>query len=228
MCKKNMTKAIKIIKDAQKSNRRIRIVIQKSGKLFEASREFLRASGINLPQNLGRNLVCYPAGFPNLEIALVRQGDIPWYLENGNADYGIIGEDQLAEKVSTLPVMAKLGVGRCTLSIAVRNDSRINSPGDLNGITVATSFPLILSQYLRANSITPKKIIELSGSVEATAVLGIADAICDLVETGETLKANGLRLAFPIFESEAVLAGGLVLQKRYPSRISRVSAFKSI
>lgn len=181
---------------------KVRIAIQKSGRLHEESIRILREAGIEFNNGINK-LKSEAFNFP-LEVLFLRDDDIPQYVEDGVADIGIIGQNVLAEKDKNVQVVNALGFGKCRLSIAVPKTKQLNAPSDLNGMKIATSYPLILGKYLKENKITAE-IHEISGSVEIAPGIGLADAICDLVSSGSTLFMNGLREEKVIFKSEAVL-----------------------
>lgn len=209
-----MKESIDIITARLRTRQETRIAIQKDGRLSAIAWKLLaacmEAAGITMPKEAdpkerGRKLVISPKDAPNLKIILARGSDIPWWVSGGSADFGIAGEDQAIEQGAEALIAGRLGEGRCTLVFSVRSDSPVSALSDLNGKVIATSFPNIVSGYCGKNGIKPKCIIKLAGSVEATAMIGDADAIADLIETGETQKANFLR-AFAIIRSfEAVL-----------------------
>ena len=180
----------------------IRIAIQKSGRLFERSMDLLSRAGLDF--DLGkRTLVHQALRFP-AELMLVRDDDIPQYVENGTCALGIVGENLLAEHPGSTQALVPLGFGRCRLSIAVSETSGINSTQGLNGKRIATSYPQSLKAYADREGFACE-VITLSGSVEIAPTLGIAEAACDLVSTGATLKANGLRELATVYESQATL-----------------------
>jgi ATP phosphoribosyltransferase len=141
--------------------------------------------------------------FP-LDILFLRDDDIPEYVQDGVADIGIAGENVVYEKQAKTILLEKLGFGRCSLLIAHPENNELKEIAELNGKTIATTYPKILKDYLEKNKIDAK-IIELSGSVEIAPSLGVADLICDIVSTGNTLMMNKLKKSFEVFKSEAVL-----------------------
>ncbi|MEK7106892.1 MAG: ATP phosphoribosyltransferase [Patescibacteria group bacterium] len=181
---------------------RQRIAIQKSGRLHKASMDFLSARGLIFPPN-ERSLIL-PCKNSDIDLLLLRDDDIPEYVRSGVADFGIVGENVLAEKGIELPVIKKLDFGRCKLVIAIPSDSRIKTPEDLEGKRIATSYPKLLAKYLAKQGVEAS-IVAISGSTEIAPELDLADAICDLVQTGSTLKAHDLVPLFVIMESQAVL-----------------------
>ncbi|MFN3329715.1 MAG: ATP phosphoribosyltransferase, partial [Pyrinomonadaceae bacterium] len=141
--------------------------------------------------------------FP-LEIFFLRDDDIPEYVADGVADAGIVGENIVAETCKQVNTVEKLGFGRCRLSIAVPKNFAYDSVESLNGLRIATTYPRILSDFLRRNEVKAE-IHVISGSVEIAPSIGLADAICDLVSSGSTLLTNGLREVETVMYSEAVL-----------------------
>jgi ATP phosphoribosyltransferase len=180
---------------------KLKIAIQKSGRLHEDSLRLLKECGIDI-SNGGNKLKTTAANFP-LEVYFLRDDDIPQYVEDAVADAGIVGENVVYEKKKEVEVMEPLGFGKCRLSIAV-DKSETFSKESLNGKRIATSYPVILQEYLSKNKITAE-IHEISGSVEIAPGIGLADAICDLVSSGSTLFTNGLKEAETILESQSVL-----------------------
>jgi ATP phosphoribosyltransferase len=180
---------------------KLRIAIQKSGRLHEDSMRLLKECGIDI-SNGGNKLKASAGNFP-LEVFFLRDDDIPQYVEDAVADAGIVGENVVYEKKKEVEVLEQLGFGKCRLSVAVgRNE--VFQKSALNGKRIATSYPVLLQQYLDNNKITAE-IHEISGSVEIAPGIGLADAICDLVSSGSTLLTNGLKEAETILHSQAVL-----------------------
>jgi len=188
---------------------KLKIAIQKSGRLHEDSLRLLKECGIDI-SNGGNKLKSTAANFP-LEVYFLRDDDIPQYVEDAVADAGIVGENVVYEKKKEVEVMEPLGFGKCRLSIAV-DKSETFSKQNLNGKKIATSYPVILQEYLNTNKITAE-IHEISGSVEIAPGIGLADAICDLVSSGSTLFTNGLKEAETILESQSVLIRNKTLDK---------------
>lgn len=180
---------------------KLKLAIQKSGRLHEDSLRLLKECGIDI-SNGGNKLKTVAANFP-LEVYFLRDDDIPQYVEDGVADAGIVGENVVYEKKRDVHVTEALGFGKCRLSIAVDKSETFSKKG-LNGKRIATSYPVILQQYLDKNGINAE-IHEISGSVEIAPGIGLADAICDLVSSGSTLFTNGLKEAEVILESQSVL-----------------------
>jgi ATP phosphoribosyltransferase len=180
---------------------KLKIAIQKSGRLHEDSLRLLKECGIDI-SNGGNKLKSSAANFP-LEVYFLRDDDIPQYVEDAVADAGIVGENVVYEKKKEVEVLEQLGFGKCRLSIAVEKNE-VFSRESLNGKRIATSYPVILQEYLDNNKINAE-IHEISGSVEIAPGIGLAHAICDLVSSGSTLLMNGLKEAETILESQSVL-----------------------
>jgi ATP phosphoribosyltransferase len=180
----------------------LKIAIQKSGRLNEKSVEILKNCGLVF-ENYKSSLISTVTNFP-LEILFLRDDDIPEYVQDGIADLGIVGENVIVETGANVSYLQKLGFGKCSLKIAVKNDSDINTVPQLNGKVIATSYPVILEKFLKANQVDAQ-IRNISGSVEIGPGLGLSDAIFDIVSTGGTLKNNGLRPFTSVMDSEAVM-----------------------
>jgi ATP phosphoribosyltransferase len=182
----------------------LKIAIQKSGRLNEKSVELLKNCGLNF-ENYKSSLISPVSNFP-LEILFLRDDDIPEYVQDGIADLGIVGENVIQETEVVVSYLQKLGFGKCSLKVAITNNSDIEQLSDLNGKSIATTYPVILGKFLQKNQIQAD-IRTISGSVEISPGLGLSDAICDLVSTGGTLKSNGLKPFADVMSSEAVLIG---------------------
>lgn len=180
---------------------KLKIAIQKSGRLHEDSMRLLKECGIDI-SNGGNKLKSTAANFP-LEVYFLRDDDIPQYVEDAVADAGIVGENVVYEKKKSIDILEQLGFGKCRLSIAVERNAQYDLQM-LNGKRIATSYPVLLQDYLNKNNIEAK-IHEISGSVEIAPGIGLAEAICDLVSSGSTLLTNGLKEAETILHSQAVL-----------------------
>jgi ATP phosphoribosyltransferase len=181
---------------------KLKIALQRSGRLAEGSTEMLRKCGIGY-SNGGGKLRTEAADFP-LEIFFLRDDDIPDYVADGVADVGVVGENVLAEKPKNVEIVEKLGFGRCRLSIAVPKVFEYNNVNDFAGRRIATSYPKILGEFLATHNVTAD-IHQISGSVEIAPSIGLADAVCDLVSSGSTLFSNGLREVETVMNSQAVL-----------------------
>lgn len=181
---------------------KLKIAIQKSGRLYEDSVALLKECGIDL-RNVKDRLKTESDNFP-LEVFFLRDDDIPQYVEDGVADIGIVGENVLVEKNKSVEVVEKLGFGKCRLSIAVPRNMGYDGIQSLAGKRIATSYPVLLGNYLKENGVHCD-IHEISGSVEIAPGIGLADAVADLVSSGGTLFMNGLKEVETIFSSQAVL-----------------------
>lgn len=177
------------------------IAIQKNGKLNEGSKHYLQSQGVQVSED---NVLVSECSVTGIRILYLRGSDIPEYVLRGVADQGIVGENVLREKRSPLNVSKSLGFGACKLIIAVPNDSTVKTVKDLQGERIATSYPETLGTYLRELGIQAA-IINVSGSVESAPELNLADAVCDITQTGRTLKAHNLRILDTVLESQAVL-----------------------
>ena len=181
----------------------LRLAIQKSGRLHDDTLQLLQECGIRLPEG-GNQLRITARGFP-LVVYLLRNSDIPKYLDSGTVDLAVIGENTLIENSSQCEVLERLGFARCRLSLAVPADAQYQGLDWLQDRCIATSYPESLNAFLTAKGIQAE-IHEIGGSVEVAPRLGLADAICYLVSSGSTLFANGLREVEQVLESEACLA----------------------
>jgi ATP phosphoribosyltransferase len=181
---------------------KLKIAIQKSGRLHDDSVRLLKDCGIDI-RNGANQLRTEAENFP-MEIYFLRDDDIPQYVEDEVADIGIVGENVLYEKSKDIEIVEKLGFGKCRLSIAVSKTDEYNGLAYLQNKKIATSYPAIVGNFLKNNNITAE-IHEISGSVEIAPGIGLADAIVDLVSSGSTLFANGLKETDTILRSEAAL-----------------------
>jgi ATP phosphoribosyltransferase len=189
---------------------KLKIAIQKSGRLNEDSLKLLKDCGLAI-HNGKDQLKVVVNNFP-VELLYLRNSDIPQYLEDGTADLGIIGENLLLEKQKQVSVVKKLGFSKCRVSLAVPKDLEDNSLKYFNGKKIATSYPVTLQKFLSENKISAE-IHPISGSVEIAPNIGLADGICDIVSSGSTLFRNGLKETQVILKSEAVLTKSLKLSK---------------
>ncbi len=186
----------------------LKIAIQKSGRLSESSLTLLKECGIDIDNGLNK-LKVEASNFP-LEIFFLRDDDIPQYVEDKVADLGIVGENVLLEKEKSLDIVDRLGFGKCRLSLAIPKEQAYSSLKDLDGKRIATSYPSLLSGYMKARNVSAD-IHEISGSVEIAPGIGLADAVCDLVSSGSTLFSNGLKEVEVVLRSEAVLIANKAL-----------------
>jgi ATP phosphoribosyltransferase len=181
---------------------KLKIAIQKSGRLNQDSLALLKNCGISI-DNGKDQLKAAARNFP-LEVLYLRNGDIPQYLRDGVVDVAILGENTLVEKGEDLAVVERLGFSKCRVSLAVPKAFEYKNIQDLNGKRIATSYPNTVKKYLKAQGITADLHI-INGSVEIAPNIGLADAICDIVSSGSTLFKNGLKEAVQMAVSEAVL-----------------------
>ncbi|WP_339827406.1 ATP phosphoribosyltransferase [uncultured Arenimonas sp.] len=191
---------------------RLRIAIQKSGRLSDPARDLLARAGLAFRESRDR-LFCYGESLP-IDLLLVRDDDIPGLIAEGTCDLGVVGQNVLEEQAleraaggqpEAYRAIRDLGFGRCRLSVAVPNEWEWPGPERLAGLRIATSYPQLLARWLQGQGVQADPVV-LSGSVEIAPRLGKAEAICDLVSTGATLMANQLKEAAIVFESQAVLA----------------------
>ena len=191
-------------------NNRLKIAIQKSGRLAEKSLALLMKSGLDFDLRKDR-LIHKCKEFP-IDLMLVRDDDIPEYVADGVCHLGIVGENVVEEKYFSNPtkehtsirIMRRLGWGVCRLALAIPEEKTLGNLSELGGLRIATSYPSCLKRFLSRNGLTAD-IVELNGSVEIAPSLKIADAVCDLVSTGSTLKSNGLKEVTSVLESQAVM-----------------------
>jgi ATP phosphoribosyltransferase len=180
----------------------LKIAVQKSGRLSEKSLQLLEECGIKI-SNGERKLKAVAQNFP-VEILFLRDDDIPQYVEQGVADIGIIGENEVWEKNKEISIIKQLGFAGCRMSLAIPKDETYTDLTFFEGKRIATSYPKILKDFFDKNN-TTVFIEEISGSVEIATSIGLADAIFDIVSTGSTLLMNGLKEVTTITKSEAVL-----------------------
>lgn len=189
------------------SGDRLHLAIQKSGRLSEFSRDLLRDAGLRIQR--GKNdLTARVENFP-IDLMFVRDDDIPTFVSDGVCEFGIVGrnvleEFRLSQGKERVEVVASLGFGRCALKIAAPDRLAYDGPQNLEGSRIATSYPCILQSWLDREGVDAT-VVKMNGAVELAPRLGIATFICDLVSTGATLEANGLRPVTTVLESEAVL-----------------------
>jgi len=180
----------------------LRIAIQKSGRLSEDSLKLIKECGINFNNGTGK-LKAESDNFA-AEFLFLRDDDIPGYVADGVADVGIVGENVMVEKNKNVIVSLKLGFSKCRLSIAIPRNKEYNGIEDFHNVSIATSYPKILSDFLQQKGIKAD-IHEISGSVEIAPSIGLANAVCDIVSSGSTLLSNGLKEVETVFKSEAIL-----------------------
>ena len=182
---------------------KIRIAVQKTGRLNEDSIQILKDCGISI-DNGKDQLRALSRNFP-LEVFYLRNGDIPQYLRDGVVDIAIIGENILVEKGEDIIIAERLGFSKCKVSLAVPKSVKYNSVQDFDGKRIATSYPNTVKNYLDKKGVRADLHI-INGSVEIAPNIGLADAICDIVSSGSTLFKNNLKEVEVMLTSEAVLA----------------------
>ncbi|WP_370391217.1 ATP phosphoribosyltransferase [uncultured Winogradskyella sp.] len=198
---------------------RLKIAVQKSGRLNEDSLKILKAIGISI-DNGKDQLKAASSNFP-LEVFYLRNGDIPQYLRDGVVDAAIIGENVLFEKGKDLKIVERLGFSKCRVSIAVPKSSAAKSLKDLEGLRIATSYPNTVNHFLNEQGITANLHI-INGSVEIAPNIGLADGICDIVSSGSTLFKNGLKEIEVLLKSQAVLATSPKISKQNQEIIDKI------
>ncbi|PSW18726.1 ATP phosphoribosyltransferase [Photobacterium sanctipauli] len=190
---------------------RLRIAIQKKGRLSKECQDLLKRCGVKFNM-MGERLVVHSENMP-IDLLLVRDDDIPGLIMDGVVDLGVIGENELEEvgleriargEPAEYTKLRRLDFGGCRLSIAIDKDAQYNGPQDLQGKRIATTYPQLVKRYMDEQGVEFSTCM-LNGSVEVAPRAGLADAICDLVSTGATLEANGLKEAEVILRSKAVL-----------------------
>jgi len=184
---------------------RLRIAVQKSGRLADRSLELIRDAGLKWVK--GHNDLLYRVENYPIDLLRVRDDDIPTFVADGVCDLGIVGENVLEEGKNggaNASVIMPLGFGRCTLKIATPPSLAYEGPQSLDGLRIATSYPRILRRFLNDHGVSAD-IVTMRGAVEVAPRLKLAAAICDLVSTGATLEANGLQAKDTVLESQAVL-----------------------
>jgi ATP phosphoribosyltransferase len=184
------------------TNGRMKIAIQRNGRLTEDSVAILRACGLDFEYQ--KQSLYSPCRNFDMDVLAIRDDDIPEYVQDGVADLGIIGENILKEKQAKVHTLTPLGFGGCKLMISLPQKSTIRKISDLKGKRIGTTYPVILKSFLNERKVKAE-IIKLSGSVELAPSLNVADVICDIVSTGTTAKMNNLRTMCTVLESQAVL-----------------------
>ena len=180
----------------------LRIAIQAKGRLNEECMSLLNESGIKF--EWGKRLLLVPSkNFP-IEVLFLRDDDIPQTVADGVADVGIVGENEYAEKNKKVVITRRLGFSKCRLSLAIPKSEEYNGLNWFNGKVIATSYPLILDNFLKENKVNAD-IHVITGSVEIAPGIGLADAICDIVSSGSTLITNRLKEVEVVMKSEALL-----------------------
>lgn len=193
-------------------NNNLKLAVQKEGRLTEDTISLLSSAGIEFDSYKQRLFVTC-RNFP-MEILYLRDDDIPGCVASGVADLGIVGKNVLYETNSKVDKLLDLNFGFCSLWVAVPKESNINTIGDFKNLKIATSYPRSTKKFFEKNNI-PVEIIEISGSVEISPSLGMADAIADLVSTGSSLAMNDLRAMEKIFDTQAVLVANKSLKSSF-------------
>jgi len=183
---------------------KLKIAIQKSGRLSENSKKLLEECGIKFSNGISV-LKTTARNFP-VELLFLRDDDIPQYVEQQVADIGILGENMVFEKNKDVTIIEQLGFAHCRLSLAIPKEEKYEGLGYFKGKKIATSYTHILTDFLKKNKITAE-IEEISGSVEIAPGIGLANAVCDIVSSGSTLLTNGLHEVETILKSQAVIIG---------------------
>ncbi len=187
----------------RKDGPRLKLAVQRSGRLTDDTLTLLHSIGLEF-ESYGQRLFSHCRNFP-LSILYGRDDDIPEYVALGTVDLGIVGRNLIHEEDAAVEELLPLGFGYCSLIVAVLRDAPFQSPADLLGCKIATSYPASARRYFRELGGEPE-VITLSGSVEVAPSLGLADAVVELTATGSTLMLNDLRPIATVLESEAVLA----------------------
>jgi len=185
---------------------KLKIAIQKSGRLYEDSLKLLKDCGIDFKNGINK-LKTEADNFP-MEVFFLRDDDIPQYVEDAVADIGIVGENVIYEKSKKVQITEKLGFGKCRLCVAVGRNEQYDGADFLSNKKIATTYPVLVTEFLKKKNISAE-IHEISGSVEIAPGIGLADAIVDLVSSGSTLFMNGLK------EVETIVNSGTKLNLNY-------------
>ncbi|GAA3788578.1 ATP phosphoribosyltransferase [Corallibacter vietnamensis] len=205
---------------------KLKIAVQKSGRLHEDSMKILKDVGISI-DNGKDQLKASARNFP-LEVFYLRNGDIPQYLRDGVVDAAIIGENVLIEKGQDIAIIEKLGFSTCKVSVAVPKSFKYKCISDLQGKRIATSYPNTVNQFLKSNEVEANLHI-INGSVEIAPNIGLADAIVDIVSSGSTLFKNNLKEVEVILKSEAVLAASPLISEENQAILDRLQfRFQSV
>ncbi len=200
--------------------KKLKIGIQKSGRLHDKSIEILKRCGISI-DNRRDQLKVAASNFP-LEIYYLRNGDIPQYLKDGVINCAILGENLLIEKAEDIKIQMKLGFSKCKVSMAIPKSKTYKGVKDFEGQQIATSYPNTVQRFLDKNEISADIHI-INGSVEIAPNIGLADAICDIVSSGSTLFKNNLKEVEVILKSEAVLAVSPVIDDHTQNLLDKLS-----
>lgn len=198
---------------------KLKIAIQKSGRLSEKSKDLLEECGIKFSNGVSV-LKTFAKNFP-VELLFLRDDDIPQYVEQQVADIGILGENMVLEKNKNVTIIEQLGFAQCRLSLAIPKEDSYPGVEYFNNKKIATSYPRILTDFLKKNKLKAE-IEEISGSVEIAPGIGLADAVCDIVSSGSTLLTNGLHEVETILKSQAVIISNKNLDKEKEAILARL------
>lgn len=206
----------------------VRLAIPNKGRIAEPIMELVEKSGLHLPESGGERRLITKTHDPHVELLFARPIDIPEYVAIGAADIGITGHDMVTERGSDVTELLDLHIGQAKLVLAVREDSDITSPQQLNNANVATEFPKITKSFFKKQGIDVNVVL-VSGACEATPHLGIADAIVDLSSSGNTLKINRLRVLTEVLETSTYLIANKSSLKTKKEKIDEILlAFESV
>ncbi len=189
---------------------KLRIAIQKKGRLSEKSIQLLKECGIKVTNGTGK-LKSEASNFP-VELLFLRDDDIPQYVEQKVADVGILGENEVIEQERYVEIIQRLGFAACRLSLAIPKEEEYTGIEYFRDKSVATSYPSVLKSYFKEKGINVS-VEKISGSVEIAPGIGLSDAICDIVSTGSTLMFNGLKEVEQVIKSEAVMISNKTLSE---------------
>ena len=205
-------------------NGRLTLAVPAKGRMAEPTLRLCADAGLSF-ETTERSLVVPCANAP-VDLLLVRPSDIPEYVQDGVVHLGVTGANLVVEAQADVATLAELGFARCTLQAAVPNDAPQTTIDELGGLRIATAYPVSTRMLLAERGIEAE-LVPVSGSVEATPRLGLADAIVDLVSTGSTASANGLRLIGTLLSSQAVLIGGRVAVEEQHDLVERLELMLS-
>lgn len=189
----------------------LRIAVQAKGRLFEETMALLGESDIKI-STTKRTLLVQSSNFP-IEVLFLRDDDIPQTVATGVADLGIVGENEFMEKEEDAEIIKRLGFSKCRLSLAMPKDIEYPGLSWFNGKKIATSYPVILRNFLKKNGVNAE-IHVITGSVEVSPGIGLADAIFDIVSSGSTLVSNRLKEVEVVMKSEALLIGNKNMSRK--------------
>jgi len=198
---------------------KLKIAIQKNGRLSDNSHKLLEECGIKFSNGTGV-LRTAAVNFP-VEILFLRDDDIPQYVEQQVADIGILGKNMVLEKNKDVTILEQLGFASCRLCLAIPREENYSGLQYFNRKKLATSYPRLLGEFFKKNNITAE-IEEISGSVEIAPGIGLADAVCDIASSGSTLMTNGLKEVATILKSQAVIIGNKNLSATKKEILSRL------